>query len=413
MNVPHKLRVMNKSLVLNIVREHGRISRAQIASKTNLTRASVSQIVNDLLEDNVIYEAGTENSALGRKGIGLEFNRSYGYTLGVDLGGTKISLGLFDFNGDIMEKETFPTYEVDNSNEFIHLLGNSLLKFMRKHKVADEKLLAIGIASPGIIDYKNGIVVEGSPNLPEWDSLNLSKEIEKIFDVPTFVENDVRSALIGEFWKGKCQGVKSAVLLSLGTGVGSALLIDGHIIRGAGNGAGEVGYFLFNREQLNQDWGKEGCLESLISGSGLPKQYDKRRQMEQSKSNTSPSDGNKDPKSNHEQVTAKQIFQMAKEGEPIAEELVDEFIDYLCLTILNLIVTVNPEKIVLTGGLSRSADVFLEKVKEKVNRHTFTQHAVDLEVSNLFDDAALSGIAILSLNSLLPDINFMQDIKIR
>ena len=249
--VPSTLRIMNKSLVLNVIREWGPISRAQISKKTNITRATVSEIAHDLLEERVVFESGPDNAPIGRKGILLNYNSNLGYGLSVDLGGTKISFALFNLNAELLTRKKIATYRLKTNDEFISSLTDSIREFINEHKSDLGKLQVIGIATPGIVDNKNGIVVEGSPNLPGWENLNLSERIAEAFGVPVVLENDVRAALIGEVWKGKCQQVQSAILVALGTGIGSALLMDGNIIRGAGNAAGEIGYMMFGRRSAS------------------------------------------------------------------------------------------------------------------------------------------------------------------
>lgn len=397
-NVPSTLRIMNKSLVLNIIRQNEPISRAKISKLTELTRATTSEIVQELISENLVYESGVEDGSLGRKGILLKYNRSHGFTVGVDIGGTKISLGLIDYSGELLFKKTLPTFKVSKSKEFIEILVKEIRLFIEENDQSIDKLHVVGIASPGIIDYKKGIVVEGSPNLPEWQDLNVSKEFESALGVPTIVENDVRAALIGEFLKGKCQHVHSAALISLGTGIGSALLIDGKIIRGAGNGAGEIGYMLFSREHLHQNWQDKGCFESLASGSGLLSKVKQDPSFQTTHSK--------------QWQSSEEIFSSAKAGDPLAKQIVNEFVEYLAITINNMIATVNPEKIVLTGGMARSADFYLDKVNEYVRQHTFTKNHVDVEVTELFDEAALYGISILALNSIHPMIKFLDDVSI-
>ncbi len=392
-SVPSTLRIMNKSMVLNIIKQDEPISRAQIAKKSSLTRATISEIVNELLAEDLVYEDGIDDGPLGRKGVLLRYNAAYRYVVGLDLGGTKISMGIIDFSGELLYQKTIPTFRVPDNQSFIQLLVKEISAFIAENQLDSKKLNAIGIASPGIIDYKNGIVVEGSPNLPGWEQLPLSKLMEEAFGVPVIIENDVRAALIGEVWKGKCQNVQSAVLLALGTGIGSALLMDGTIIRGSKNGAGEIGYMLFNREQLHHDWENKGCFETLASGSGLAKQYAMQSGA------------------NPDQISTKEIFAAAREGDALATNIVQQMIEYVSIAIINLITVINPEKVILTGGLSYSSDLFLEKVNHYVQKHTLNLNRVEIAVTDLYEAAAIYGISILALSYVQPTINFV-DIKI-
>jgi len=396
-SVPSTLRVMNKSLVLNVIRQHGPLSRAQIAKRTEMTRATISEIVNELLQEDAVRETGSDNSPIGRKGILVSYNADLGYGVGIDLGGTKIALSLFDVNAEILVQETVPTYRVDTSGAFIALLAESIRELIRKHGYRPEGLMVVGMATPGIVDYKNGIVVEGSPNLPDWENLNLSRELEQALGVPVVIENDVRAALIGEIWKGRCQQTNSAAMISIGTGIGSALLIDGKVVRGAGNAAGEIGYMLFTQEHLSRNWSNKGCLESVCSGSGLMLSVQEQYADRASAPTWS---------------SAAEVFADAKAGNAEAAKLIDEMVGYLAIAILNIIAVINPETIVLGGGVSRSADYFLERLRREVGKHTFSRTEVQIVVSELKEAAALSGIAILALSIVRPTVRFLPDIKL-
>jgi len=382
------LRNINKSLVINVIREHGPISRAQVSKITKLTRASISEIVQVLLDERLIVEAGPDDIPIGRKGILLKYNESHGHGICIDLGGTKISIGLFDMNGELLKRKVVKTFQTKNRDEFISKFTMTINQFLEESGKGRKDLIGIGIASPGIIDYNKGIIVEGSPNLPNWENLHLADELNKHFDVPIILENDVRAALVGETWKGSCKNVDSAVLISLGTGIGAGLLMDGNIIRGSGNGAGEIGYMLFERNHLFEDWGNKGCFEYLASGSGMEKMTNSA-------------------------MSAKEIFQSAASGDNKANEIIDNAIDYLSIAIVNLISIINPEKIILTGSISRSLDVYINRIKENINRHTFTRNRADIVISTLFEEAALYGISILTLSTVKPDIRFLKDISIK
>ncbi|PZE22253.1 ROK family transcriptional regulator [Paenibacillus xerothermodurans] len=396
-NVPSLRREMNKSLVLNVPRQHGPLSRAQVAQKTNITRATVSGIVNDLLADGAIYESDTEYSSDGRKGVLLDYNGELGYGVAIDLGGTKISFALFDGNAELIARKEISTYQTKTRDAFITLLISSIHGLIEECERSVSSLQVIGIGTPGIVDNKRGIVIEGSPNLPEWDNVKLSERLGQEFGIPVILENDVRAALIGEIWQGKCKGLKNAALIALSTGIGSALLIDGNIIRGSRNAAGEIGYMLFERGHLRQDWSNKGCFEVLCSGSGLMERYCSSTDK---KGNTS------------KWTSSADIFQCAANEDPAAIAIVDEFTDYLSIVVLNLVFTANPERIVLMGGLTKSADMFLHRLIGNVRKHTLSHTSVEIVVSDLKLLAPLYGMALLALNSVKPSLTLLKDIRL-
>jgi predicted NBD/HSP70 family sugar kinase len=324
------------------------------------------------------------------------YNCEHAFGVSVDLGGTRISLAIFNLNTEILEFKQIPTYRVETNSEFIKLLVESIKIFILELNLDLCFLKVIGISTPGIIDCKNGIVLGGSPNLPQWENFNLSNEIGEAFKVPVVIENDARAALIGEIWNGRCQKVKNAVLITLSTGVGSALLLDGNIIRGAGNAAGEIGYMLFDRQHLYKNWGDKGCFETLCSGPRIIE-----RVIEQI---NYISGTNRD-------ITLDPVDNI-KENHLVQNLLVDELIDYLSIAILNLVAITNPEIIVLTGVISESSDSLLNRINEKVSYHTATTNSVDIVLSELKELAPLYGISLLGLNAIQPSNQILKSIKI-
>lgn len=390
--VPNTLRQMNATLVLNIIREQGPLSRAQIAKISGLTKATVSEIINDLLREKIIFEGGvSEQTGQGRKGILINFDPHARLGIGIDLGGTKITFSLFNLDAAILYEKREETYQTDDRHAFIDLLSNSIASFIVESGIEYRRIGVIGLATPGIIDISHGVVLEGSPNLPDWSSLPLAAELTKRLSLPVIMENDIRAALVGEMWCGKCRDSNSAALIGIGTGLGSALLMDGKIIRGTRNAAGEIGYMIFNRDQLYKNWRDKGCFESYCSGSGIS---DRLREL------------------TNQTLSLEKMMTHVREGDPLACALLDEMADYLAMGIINLVAVANLQKVILTGGVTHAAEHFLPRVQAILDRQLFTNTHVTVELSELREKAPLYGIAILALSSIYPAIQFMPDAQI-
>ncbi|WP_249226266.1 ROK family transcriptional regulator [Entomohabitans teleogrylli] len=392
-SVPNTLRQMNATLVLNIIRQHGALSRAQISRISGITKATVSEIINDLLAEKIIYESGVSPQAgQGRKGILINFDPNFRLGIGIDLGGTKIAWSLFNLDADILFEHREATFQTTDRNVFLDRLADSIASFIENSGADRSKIMVIGVATPGIIDIHNGIVLEGSPNLPGWEDLPLAEELTRRTGLPVVLENDIRAALVGEMWCGKCRHAQSAALIGIGTGLGSALLMDGKIIRGANNAAGEIGYMLFNREHLYQNWRNKGCFESYCSGSGLSERMMALTQR---------------------QMSAEAIFTAAANHDSLAMSLIEEMADYLTIGIINLVAVANLQKVVLTGGITHAASTFLPRVQANLDRQLFTNTRVTVELSTLREKGSLYGIALLALTTMYPSIQFMSDIQIK
>ena len=183
---------MNASVVLNVIRENSPLSRAQIAKVTGITKATISEIVSDLLEEKIIYESGvSEDAGLGRKGILVNFDPNHGLGIGIDLGGTKITFSLFNLNAELLAQHQESTYDVTTRREFLDLFSASIESFIEQNHIPRDKLKVIGIATPGIVDYRSGTVLEGSPNLPEWDNIPLADELNARLNIRVVLENDM------------------------------------------------------------------------------------------------------------------------------------------------------------------------------------------------------------------------------
>lgn len=392
-SVPNTLRQMNASLVLNVIRQQGPLSRAQIAKISGITKATVSEIINDLLEEKIVYESGISSpSGQGRRGILINFDPQHGLGISVDLGGTKIAYAVFNLNAELLYEYQEPTFSTDDREYFLTLFAQSIENVIEKSGVDRKKINVIGVTTPGIIDINNGVVLEGSPNLPQWDHLPLAQRLTEKLNVPVVLENDIRAALIGEMWKGRCRHAHSCALIGIGTGLGSALLMDGKVIRGANNAAGEIGYMMFARDHLFQNWRNKGCFECFSSGSGLSERM---------------------AALSGKDLSAIEIINAAQQGDSLAQSLIEEMADYLSIGIMNLIAIANLEKVVLTGGLTRSAELFLPRVQANLDRHLFANTKVTIELTELWEKGPLHGIAILALATIYPSIQFMPEIQLR
>lgn len=383
-NLPSTLRKMNTEIVLNIIKDSGPLSRTEIAKHSGITKATVSDIVKALIDEKLIYDE-KDDADLSKRGTHLRFSKNAAYGIAVDLGGTTIHFGLFNLAAECIGEHTVATYDLQTSQDFLSQMAIDMKSFVQEMSQSMEHLSFISIATPGIIDRLTGVVLEGSPNLPEWKNIQLAQFFNEAFQVPVTIENDVRAALVGEMYAGAFQNLSSAVIIGIGTGLGSAMLIDGKVIRGAKNAAGEIGYMVFKKSQLYAPSSK-GHFEMTCSGSGLE---DAALTLFQKK------------------LSAKEVFHQAAQGDLQARYLVDQFEDHLAMGILNIIALINPEKILLMGGVTKSLS--LTQLKKKVSLHTSAVTQVDIEISDLQHHSALQGIALLGLIQTFPSLHFMQD----
>lgn len=293
--------------------------------------------------------------------------------IGMDLGGTKMYAALVNTTGEIHSEKYIPWKENDSAGN-IGAVISLINDLSQQATMRNLQLKGVGIGAPGITDSQRGIV-SWAPALG-WDDLHLKDILADRFQVPIFVENDVNLAALGEYDYGAGKGTSSLVLLAIGTGIGSGIVINGELLRGAHFAAGEVGYLAPDRSYLAQDYKGFGALESLASGPGIVRSAHKW--LAQFGYDEYEGD-----------MQAESIFAAAREGEKWAQAAVSEAVDYLALAIVAYSALIDPEIIVLSGGVAKSADLLIEPILERV--HGVTPFTPKLKTTMLGPKAGVLG----------------------
>ena len=281
------------------------------------------------------------------------------YTIGIDIGGTKTFLVVLDSNkNNLYEKK------VSSSKEWKYLL-KLICEALNQLKIAKNEIDGMGIGVASSIEPFTNKVVD-APAL-EWKQFDLVSILEPYFPFPIVIENDVNCALIGEYSSGSAKGCDSVFFISIGTGLGSAIMVNGKLIYGVKNMAGEIGYQLdkddYKNGKLNAI-GQFGITENKVSGTALGKKF----------------------------FSSEKLFVKIKENDPSALKVFDEFLIDLCILISNIICLLNPEKVILGGGLSFAIEPYLDDIKEKVT--SMVPVITQIELSKLGEQAVAFGAAI-------------------
>lgn len=335
------IRAINRSAVLDLIREDGPVSRAQLARDTGVSLSTVMRIVEELMDDELVVDAGSGESTGGRPGGLVGFNSSGFVVVAIDMGGTKIYGTLTDLGGRIQHEISIPSGE-GSLQELIKLIG----ELLEAPRLRGQKIMGIGIGVPGVTTPDGTVTV--APGLG-WQDLPLKDILAQHFNYPVFIENDVNLAALGEYGFGAGQGAKNLVSIFVGTGIGAGIVIGGALYRGFNCAAGEIGYMVPSTEFLGKQYAGFGALEEVASGTGIAR---KARQI--LRASGLPGDDGK--------LTAREVFDAARSGEPWAVKLVDQTVDYLTLAIANVSAFLDPELIVLSGGVMESADLIFEPV---------------------------------------------------
>lgn len=312
------------------------------------------------------------------------------FYIGIDFGGTFISAGIVDENGNILFKKSAPTLAGRHYSEIIKDMASLCEKLIFEVHADFKDIKCIGIGSPGKIDTENGIIVY--VNNLNFDNVNMKKEFSKFFDIPVFIENDANCAALGESVSGACKGLKDSITITLGTGIGGGIIIGGKIYRGSFFCGGEIGHMVIEHNGRKCSCGRKGCFESYCSTSALT------RRMKEILEKNVDSEIFKNIGGDIEKADTKMLFEFYKKGDFLAKEIVDEYMGYLADGITNIINIFQPEIVAVGGGISAQGDVLLNPVRELVERDVYGGVLkTKIVTAELGNDAGIVGAAMLGL----------------
>ncbi len=313
------------------------------------------------------------------------------YYLGIDLGGTNIVVGLVDKDGKLIYKDSVSTFKERPNEEIIDDMATLCLNVIKKNNLTKDEIISIGIGSPGTCNPKDGIIIKAY-NLG-FNNLNIGKMIEDKVGIKTFVENDANCAAFGEFQVGAGRAYKSAVVITIGTGLGCGLILNGDVISGSFYGGGEFGHSVLTVNGRQCTCGRKGCWEAYCSATAIIEETKK-----QAKANPQ-SKINEIINNNLDNITAKTPFDAALLGDEVGKSVVDEFILYLAEGMVNIINGIEPEIIVLGGGVSAQGEVLTKPLIKLVNEKSFGGTTkTKIGIATLGNDAGIIGAALLGLN---------------
>jgi glucokinase len=313
------------------------------------------------------------------------------FSIGIDLGGTKISSAVFDQGGDIVRKDLV-YLENRGGREAAKLIEDQVINLIEECIKNKREVSGIGISVPGISYPETGRV--WAPNIQGWEDYPLYDEIRSAVhytDIRIVVNNDRACSLLGEVWKGNARGCRNVITLLVGTGIGAGIMVDGKIVNGHGGAAGAVGWLALDRP-FKEEYVSCGCFEYQASGNGIAK-VARDFVLKDVNYNGILKDKPLDEINSHD------VFSALSSGDPIARQVIDQAIECWGMTVANLVSIFNPEKIILGGGVFGPALAFLEDIyKEALNwAQPVSIKQVTLEASALGSEAVLFGAGWLGL----------------
>lgn len=308
------------------------------------------------------------------------------YSFGVDVGGTTIKMGLFDLEGNVLDKWEIKTRTENGGVNVLPDIAEAIKAKISEKSIAKEDVVGVGIGVPGPVDDKG--VVYKCVNLG-WGVLNINEELGRLLDMPVKGGNDANVAALGEMWKGGGQGFESIVVVTLGTGVGGGIIMNGKILTGAKGAAGEIGHIHVDDDEKDVcGCGNTGCLEQFASATGVVRLAN--RALASTDKKTVLKVG---------EVSAKDVWDAVKAGDEVAIEIAEEFGQYLGKGLAAVACVINPEAFVIGGGVSKAGTILLDYIRKNYTPYVFhASRDVQFTLATLGNDAGIYGAAKLVLD---------------
>ncbi len=309
--------------------------------------------------------------------------------IGIDVGGTNVKIALVNDEGKILYSNSVPTRAEMGYEYTVNNIKQAIYDLLKETKLEPKDIQGIGFGFPGQVDYKAGIV-RNAPNIPGWVEIPIAKIFEDEFHIPTRVDNDVRCAALGELNYGAGKGCENLICITVGTGIGSGLVVNGKLVRGASNAAGEIGHI---KLQMNGGpicgCGDTGCLEAFASGPAivaLAEDYIK---------------GGKSTKyrelANGAPITPYIVCEAAKAGDPVAQRIFTIIGEYIGIGMASVVNLLNPEKIIIGGGVADAGEYLLNPLSETLKKRAMkiAGETVKIVHAELGNTAGVIGASLL------------------
>lgn len=310
------------------------------------------------------------------------------HRIGIDVGGTNVKIALVDDKGKIIYSNKVPTYAEMGYEYTINNIKQAITELLKETQKKSEDIQGIGFGFPGQIDYTKGIV-RLAPNLPGWVDVPIAKMIEDEFKIPTRVDNDVRCATLGELNYGAGKGCENLICITVGTGIGSGLIINSKLVRGASNVAGEIGHI---KLQIHDGplcgCGDTGCLEAFASGPAIvamAEEYIKGGKSTKFREMANPD------------ITSYIVAEAAKANDPVAKRIFTIIGEYIGIGMASVVNLLNPEKIIVGGGVADCGDLLLNPIRETIKKRAMKIAGETVEVvpAQLGNTAGVIGASLL------------------
>jgi len=387
---PELAREINRALILHLLRNYDMIPRAEIARRLRLSKVTVSTIISGLIESEHVVEVGHGSSLEkgGRRPIMLSLDTSNKYVVGVDLGTTNTVAAVGNLKGELLKKIRITTSKDHSIDNISGQVSNLINETIDASGIGRDKIAGVVMAVAGQVEKEKGFIIF-SPHF-NWHNVRIARLVEEKTGFKTIADNCTRVMTIGEMWYGGARGFSNLIFINIGHGIGSALVIGGKLY----NHHSEFGHIFITKKKIRCACGKYGCLEVVASGEAIERQANQLMGGHESK-----------------WITAKTAAERAKNGDRIARKIYSEAGRYLGRGISILANSINPEKIIIGGGVSSAGDLLLKPILKEfyANVMDVIKNRTEVSLSSSEMDAGVKGAVAMALNDYIFDYDIVSN----
>jgi predicted NBD/HSP70 family sugar kinase len=375
-------RSFNRYNILNTIRTAGMISRIDIAKTLGLAKASLTGIAADLINEGLILEKEAESCQVGRRPILLAINPDGAYAAGVSISIEQIEVVIINFQAEIKTSYALPLEKsLYSPEELAKKITEAIRRCISKSGYPESRISGIGISIPGLVDSRSGII-RYMPNYG-WMDVNLRELLQKTFDNPVFIDNDANTLTIAEHWFGNGKGSDNFIVIVLENGIGSGYVLNGQMIRGNFGIAGEFGHMSIDQDGPLCRCGKRGCIEAYAGINAILK------------------DAYGTLNSPH--LSFSDVIQKARDGNPEIKKIFDKAGNMLGFGISQLVILLNPEKIIITGLGTQAEDLLFKPMFESMKKNlsdNLNRYQTDILIKPATDEVFAQGAGTLVLQEI-------------
>lgn len=385
------VKTFNKHALVDLIRFAGRgVARTDIAQELGLTRASVTMIINDLIDGGIIIEMESRSTRSGRPPVVLDINPKAGLAAALDMGATHLGVAVGDFSAQILDEVEQPFRIADGPELCLEDGDRALRIVLEKRGLKISDLSAIGLSVPGPVITDTGMVM-APPIMPGWDRFPIRTTLEDRWNIPVTLNNDANFGAVGEWVFGAGRGEKNIAFIKVGSGIGAGLIINRQVFSGTTGSAGEIGHLTIDENGPLCSCGNHGCLEAFAGGHAIELQAKK---LVESGKRTLLSDFNTKP------ITVREVAEAARRGDLAAQEILHKSGTFIGIAVAGLINLINPSVVIVGGGVAEVGDLITAPIRKVVRERSLraAEHAVKITTAMLGRRSSLLGAMVHATN---------------